>query len=314
VVVALPPLLNFGYKYYLPVGDESSWEGDLAQLGISDGSSGQIKTPFSPLLPTITPFRPAQFEFPQYAEALIQAPAAPTAAPTALPPAAPVVMAKPVSGVSLPPQVSSGSDFEEGNFFGIDFVDRKNKVTIKIFPANKRVNGGKPITISFIPGRKCEFGDKRACVNLIYTPADGPVTFLSIHSGVGGEAQGFRSAIEGIGLDQALFSLKQVQANLNALSGSEVVINQGDQRIEGLRIVAITRIPAKSLNNYIDSDLNSALEFAASLDDEFEQVLQTNQPQVVFETCGWRMPGEPASRNVSPTSASIYLTVIQKAE
>jgi hypothetical protein len=305
-VIALPPLLNFAYQYYLPVGDEFSLVEDLAQVGISDGRSFLTKTPFTPLIPTITPFRPAQIEYSQYAQAPIQ----PTAAPTVLP----TVLAMPVGKIRLAPQVSSVSSFEDGNFFGIDFVDRRNRITIKIIPSSKRVNGGKPITISFIPGKKCQFGNKRACVSLIYTPADGPVTFLSIHSGVGGEAQPFRSAIEGVGLDQASFSLKQVQANLNALSGSEVVINQGEQSITGLKIAAITRIPAKSLNRYMDADLNSSLEFAASLDDEFEQVLQTNQPQVVFETCGWKMPGEPMSGGVSSTSASIYLTVIQKAQ
>jgi len=79
-------------------------------------------------------------------------------------------------------------------------------------------------------------------------------------------------------------------------------------------VEAIARIPAKSLNRYVNTDLNDTLDFAASLDGEFEPVLQTNQPQVVFETCGWRMPGESALNGVSPTSASIYLPVIQKVQ
>jgi hypothetical protein len=303
-VIALPSLLNFAYKYYLPVGDEYALEleEDFPQVFINEGHALPTKTPFAPLFPTLAPFRPAQANISQ----AVQKPLAATATPA--------ILEIPVGEINLAPQAKAFSSSELGDFFGINFIDRQKRITIKIIPSNKRVNGGKPITISFIPGKKCEFGNKRACVNNFYTPADGQVTFLSIHSGVGGEAQHYRSAIEGTGLDQALFSLKQVQANLNALTGSEVVINQGDERISGLRIAAITRIPAKSLRRYINADLNSALEIAASLDSEFEQTLQTNQPQVVFETCGWRMPGEPASNGVSSTSASIYLTVIQKVQ
>ncbi len=37
------------------------------------------------------------------------------------------------------------------------------------------------------------------------------------------------------------------------------------------------------------------------------------QPQLIIETCGWRMPGEEADPEVKATSASIYIMVIQQA-
>lgn len=300
MLIALPPLLNYAYLFYQPPEDDFPVGEEPSSIVVARGAGLPTVTPFLPFAPTREPFRPL----------------------VATPVVAQVIEPSPIIVPELPQQppstaidagVAAFLESEPGLFHGIDFVDRKQRVTIKIYPSGKRVNGGKPITISFIPGgRRCEFGDKRACVNTIFTPTNGPVTFLSIHSGVGGEAQRYRSAIEGTGLDQALYSLKQVQANLNALAGSEVEIIQGDQRVSGLRITAITRIPAKTLNRYVNQDLKSALELAADLDGDFAPVLNTNQPQVVFETCGWKMPGEPWAKGVSATSASIYLTVIQK--
>ena len=199
------------------------------------------------------------------------------------------------------------------NFYGVALNDHSQRVRIQIIPPNKKVNDGKSIVITFIPGDKCKFGDGRACVSAYLTENLGEVDFLTVHSGVGGEAQAFRNAVEGSGENQAGFPLKQVLANLRQLSGAEVVIIQGGQVYTGFRLAVVSRIPATSLKAYFREPIQSALDTAAALDPALVPYLNAAQPQLVFETCGWKMPGEPWAPGVTGTSASVYLGLIQKA-
>ncbi len=207
---------------------------------------------------------------------------------------------------------SPGSTLPTLNFYGVDFNDHRQRIRIQIIPPNKKVNNGKPIVLSFIPGKKCKFGDGRACVSSYLSEGLSEVDFLTVHSGVGGEGQAFRHAVEGTGENQAGFSLKQVLANLRQLTGAEVVILQGDQVYTGFTLVATSRIPARSLKAYFQAPIQTALGTAASFDTTLETFLNAAQPQLVFETCGWKMPGEPWAPGVTGTSASVYLGVIQK--
>jgi hypothetical protein len=198
-------------------------------------------------------------------------------------------------------------------FYGVDFSDPHRWVRILIFPRHKNVNQGKPIIISFIPGRKCTYGDHHGCVNT-YPAGASEVTFVTVHSGVGGEAELFRLAMEGSGLFGAAYSLEKVEANLKALDGAEVVIMQGKKRMEGFRLAAVTRIEPKWVNEYFKVPVSGAAAFAAAIDPAFRFAVPPATPQLIFETCGWRVRGERGAGRMPSTSASIYLGVIKKVK
>jgi hypothetical protein len=202
----------------------------------------------------------------------------------------------------------------EAGFYGLDLEDPSHRVRIWIFPPNRRVNQGKPILISFIPGQTCNYGDNRACVNIYPMDSGAGVTFITIHSGVGGEGQAFRNAVEGTGINSASLSLKEIRLNLKALDGAEVVIVQGKHRYEGFTLSVAARVPPKFMRAYFQAPIQEALPFASTLDERLRGVSQGSLPLLVFETCGWKVPGEPWARGATSTTASIYLGVIQKRQ
>lgn len=197
-------------------------------------------------------------------------------------------------------------------FYGLHLDDPGHRVRILIFPPNRLVNRGKPILISFIPGQTCNYGDNRACVNVYSMDSGAPVTFITVHSGVGGEGQAFRNAVEGTGINSAGLALKDVRVNLKALDGAEVVIVQGKRRYEGYTLAVTARIPPKLVRAYFEAPVQDALLFASTIEARLGGLAQRDQPLLVFETCGWRIPGEPWARGLTSTTASIYLGVIQK--
>jgi hypothetical protein len=199
-----------------------------------------------------------------------------------------------------------------GGFYGLDLADPSHRVRILIFPPDRRVNGGKPILISFLPGRSCTYGDNRGCVNTFQTEAGAWATFITVHSGAGGEGQAFRYALEGSGINSAGLPLREVRANLNALEGAEVVILQGKRRYGGFILAVITRIPPRLVQAYFNSPVWNALGVASSVDPSLKEWVNGDLPYLAFETCGWRMPGEPWSESVPDTAASVYVGVILK--
>lgn len=206
------------------------------------------------------------------------------------------------------------SDYGEPSyeFYGIDFSNAELRVILTIQPLDNRINNGKPIVIPVFPAGECEFGDKTACVTAYKTSEEGNTIFLSIHSGVGGEAQRFRHAIEGTGIDRAGYSIDEALQNLEAIQGADVSITQDDVTISGLKLRAAARVPAGSLSDYFDTPIHGALLHASSFNSDLIPYLNTNEPQLVIETCGWKMRGEPWAEEVTPTTASIYLGIIQK--
>jgi len=198
------------------------------------------------------------------------------------------------------------------DFYGIDFTRAGKRIRIKIIPKDRRVNAGMPIIISFLPGEKCNYGDRHACVITYQPTSDSRVIFATTHSGVGGEAEEFRYAVEGMGLNRSGFSLAHVHANLRALNGAEVIISQASFEIKGLKLVAAGRVPATGINRYFSMPIERALETAASLDPALQKFIKPDQLQLVFETCGWKIPEEPWAKSVTSTTGSVYLGVIQK--
>ena len=199
------------------------------------------------------------------------------------------------------------------SFYGIDFSIHE-RVTIKIIPPNDIVNNGKPIKISFIPGEICNFGDNKACVYAYKPTLQGNTIFLSIHSGVGGEGQGYRDAVEGTFINSSAYSLDRIHENMQNLSGAKVSIWQGELQVNDLGLVAASRIPAQALHRYFKRPMYESLATAANLDPNLEPVVEPAQPQIVFETCGWKNREEPWAQDVSATTASIYLAVIQQTQ
>jgi hypothetical protein len=238
-------------------------------------------------LPTRTPFLP------------------PTRTPFMPVPSTPIPSEPPASG-------SRASQPSQSSFYGIDFSDTTQRIRIKIYPADRGVNGGKPIVIAFVPGDRCEYGDRRACINAFASPSGGATTLITVHSGLGGEGQKFRHAVEGTGFDAAWFTPQKVQANLRLLEGAEVTITQGETTLRGLQLVSAGRVPPQQLQAYMHARLPDALALAASLNPSLAPAASPTLPQIVFETCGWKMPGEKWAPGVTSTSASIYLGVIQK--
>jgi hypothetical protein len=212
--------------------------------------------------------------------------------------------------------LSSSSLIEFGEpswkFYGIDFTKKKQKIVIKIEPPDEQVNSGKPIVIAIFPANTCEFGEKKACIYAYKPSEQGNIIFLSIHSGVGSEAQQFRHAIEGTGINKAKFNLQTVKENLGALNGAKVTISQGDIVVRDLKLVATGRIPPRNLARYYAAPYYRALYLASDDNPVLINFTHPNQPQLVFETCGWKMRGEPWADGVTPTTASVYIGVIQK--
>lgn len=197
-------------------------------------------------------------------------------------------------------------------FHGIDFGNQQERASIRIKPTNEAINRGNPISIEFTPGPHCAFGDGYACANA-FRPGEGEqAIFLTVHSGVGGEGEPFRRAVEGTWLNQALHPLSQVQTNLNALHGAKVSLSQGDKTQGGLRLAAVVRVPAEGVGEYFRSPVSEALRLAAQFNPALQAYLTPEEPLLIFETCGWKMPGEPWADGVTSTSGSVYLGVIVK--
>lgn len=210
------------------------------------------------------------------------------------------------------PQLSTSSRPSAPEFYGIDLSPTGERVTLEIFPSNSAFNRGQTISISFYPGKTCVFGDHHACVNTYRAPSGNEVPFLSIHSGVGGEAQALRHALEGTGINQAGLSLRQISANLRALTGAGVRLTQGSRVVSGLRLAFTGRVPAAVLQNYFETPVERALTQAARYDSALQPALDPSDPELAFETCGWKTSEEPWAPGVSSTTASVYLGVIRK--
>lgn len=236
-----------------------------------------------------------------------------TSTPTPFQPLAPTHPLDLSPTVTPQPVVEQASSTEPPlNYYGIDFSNGEKRIRIKIIPKNRKINAGKPIIISFLPGEKCDYGDQHACINAYQTSSKSRTIFITTHSGIGGEAEEFRYAVEGMGFNRPSFSLARVHNNLSLLRNAEVIISQAGIEIKGLKLTAAGRVPASGIERYFSMPIEQALKTAASMDPALVKYVNPDQPQLVFETCGWKMPGEPWATGVTSTTGSVYLGVIQK--
>jgi len=197
---------------------------------------------------------------------------------------------------------------------GIDLTAGTEPVVLRIKPDTKKFHAGRPLKISFMIGPDCEFGDGNACLNVYQDLLGAEISLLTVHSGLGGEAQSLRHALEGSGFDQAGLPLNEVEKNLKGLLNSTVRISQGTRGEADLRIIAAIRLPARQVREYIEMPANEILAYAARQNSELLPYLHPNEPLIVLETCGWRMSGEAKPAGLPDTSASIYLLVMGQTQ
>jgi hypothetical protein len=184
-------------------------------------------------------------------------------------------------------------------------------VDLLIEPGHKGFNNGNSVTTRFFTGETCDFGDQKACSSL---HENGRYLLFTIHSGVGGEAQALRHAIEGTGINRAGKSLQETLNTLEAMKDSRVVISQADFQQTGLMIRAVVRIPGSDVEGYFKRPFIDALYLAAEQNSELRVLVESAEPAVFIETCGWRMAGEPWAQGTNETTGSIYLIAISASK
>ncbi len=198
-------------------------------------------------------------------------------------------------------------------FYSIDFHPGAAEIKLLLIPPTDQINHSRPIVITVNPSRKCPYEDGRACVKAFRTASGGNVIFVSVHSGVDGEAEAYRRAIEGLGVNQAGFSLKKIYTNLANLVGSAVLIKQGERSVDGLKLSAAGRVPPRLFQDYFNHPVEQALAIATKVNPELEDFVDPAGTILVFETCGWSVPGEAWAPGVTSVSSSVYIGVIQLA-
>jgi hypothetical protein len=220
--------------------------------------------------------------------------------------------------LSFVPIVVSGDIIEAKNvipsppldrkFHGIDFSDGASPVSLRIIPDDERRNGSQITEISFLPGDHCIFGEGLACTYAFSSAYGSKVIFLSVHSGLGGEADALRDLIEGTGINQGLYTVERVNQNIQALLDSDVVLLQEDVDLAGLELVSIIRIDPENLDEYMSLPVEQALGFAEEVSSHNPDVF--NQDLILLETCGWRLPDDADVPGLENTSYSVYLILM----
>lgn len=189
----------------------------------------------------------------------------------------------------------------------IDTSPTGERITIIIDLKEEKKPSGSEVTISFLPGEQCYFGDGRACMYDYELPHNTRLILAAVHSGHGGEGDSFRNMVEGTGINQGLFPSDQVLKNIIALIGSDVLISQGETDISGLILKAIIRIPSAYIDTYLSLPIDQSFAFAQTITGID---LESNKNDLfVLETCGWRLPDETHFSSYPNSMQSIYLGV-----
>lgn len=196
-------------------------------------------------------------------------------------------------------------------FVDYDFLPGSKPLTVRLIPPDHRFNAGLPLEITFIPGERCLFGDRQACIYQFATVENRQIIFASLHSGVGGEGQALRHALEGTGFNRGQYLPHQVAENARALAGARVALLQGKKDRSHFELAAVARIPPEHLQAYFALPVEQTLAFAVSIGALDPRLLEDDV--FVIETCGWRLPGEDWVPGVSTTTGSVYLALIRAA-
>lgn len=211
------------------------------------------------------------------------------------------------------PVTSTPNPVPSHDFYSIDFHPGAAGIKLLLYPPTDQVNHNQSIAITVSPSRNCPYEGGRACVRAFRTAGGGNVIFVSVHSGVDGEAEAYRRAIEGLGVNQAGFSLKKIRNNMASLTGAAVQIKQGERLVGGLQLAAAGRVPPGLIQDYFHNPVEQALAIAATANPQLKDFVNPAGSILVFETCGWTVPGEAWAPGVTIVSSSVYIGVIQLA-
>lgn len=188
-----------------------------------------------------------------------------------------------------------------------DFSVDAGKIEIHLLDQTRNFYDGKPVVLRFTPGGDCPFGTGRGCVS---QHAAGRYLLLTLHSGVSGEAQQLRHALEGTGINSAGLKSAEIQVNLENLRSSIASLHQGFQNLDYLSVRAALRIPPDQIEAYYSQPFVEALDAAAQSNLLFQELLNSGEPLIFIETCGWPVSGEPAAEGDYKGTGSVYLVAI----
>jgi len=188
-----------------------------------------------------------------------------------------------------------------------DFSIDAGKIEIHLLDQTGNFFDGKPVVLRFTAGEDCPFGTGRGCVS---QHAAGRYLLLTLHSGVSGEAQQLRHALEGTGINTAGLKSAAIQANLEYLQSSIASLHQGSRNLDYLSVKAALRIPPDQIEAYYSRPFIEALDSAVENDRRFQEILNSGEPLIIIETCGWPVYGEPAAKGDYQGTGSVYLVAI----
>ncbi|TLN01880.1 hypothetical protein FDZ74_15565, partial [bacterium] len=192
-------------------------------------------------------------------------------------------------------------------FHDIDFSPGAEEVTLRFWPADTAINRGRPIKVRFLPGSDCIFGDHNACVSHFTDTDNREIIWVSVHSGITGEGQELRHALEGTGINSAGLPIDQVLLNLNSLEETSITIQQGQKRVDVAQVASVIRVPAAQVNDYLSLPFDQALNFAVEDLPALKSQIPPGNALLVVETCGWRMPGEAGGGLVTGKTPSLFV-------
>jgi hypothetical protein len=190
----------------------------------------------------------------------------------------------------------------------IDFSPESGAISADLRVPEGPDGGAFEVSLTIRPGWPCDFWDFRACAG-VQDDGQSGVLLVTVHSGLGGDGQGLRHALEGTGFNTAARSLEQIGRRMQQMQGAPVTLRQGDGE-EALRVLSVERIPPPALDDYFSRGPLEALRGLAQRSETISEALRSGAPLLVIETCGWRHLEEWGQPGASNSTGSVYLVIM----
>ncbi len=208
--------------------------------------------------------------------------------------------------------------------FGIDFADSGKKIDLKItLPSGKSFDSDATPTVCetvdpyhslFLPGNHvtCEYQFKTNYEDMAHFAhsgwyhepnASGGINYISL------EAESIRHYLEDATPyldDKKRLTLTQIGQRMTDFLNANVEISQGEISTEGLKVLAITRVPPDKFGPF---DPNSGLtnedilSTLGSIDPAFSEFVTDGKPEIIVIFCGWHSPQED---NINTSGSGFY--------
>lgn len=205
--------------------------------------------------------------------------------------------------------------------FGIDFADPGQKIDIKINLSTGNVfdinstpavcETTNPYNSTFLPGKgvTCEYQLRNNPEDMVHfthsgwfhePKKNGGINYIKL------EAEDIRHYLEDATDyqdDKQRLTLAQIQERMADFLNATVSISQGDITTEGLKVLAITRIPPDKLGPFAqgsgltNEDIVSTLAFE---NPAFAGFATDGKPQIVIIFCGWHSPEDNPIKGSTP--------------